>query len=98
MGPLGWTACGLGVLLTSACTKPLSESECEALLIHYTDRLLVADRSDTSTEERARMKVEVRQLAARDPAFQRCSESVSRTAYHCSMAAGSVDEVERCLL
>ena len=88
----------LSVLGSWACSRPLSEDECHRLLAHYTDALLRSDRPELSAEQRLRLQHEARSLAARDPAFARCSSEVSRRQFDCAMDAQSVDSMERCLL
>lgn len=83
---------------TGACGQPLSEKECTALLERYVDRLLDSDRAGLSSTERIRIQLETRRKAAKDPAFQRCRQRVSRRQFNCAMRAPNVDRMEQCLL
>lgn len=91
-------AVAAALLALCGCATPLSEAECDALLAHYTERLLQSDRKDLNELERRDLEAKSRILAHQDPAFARCSSQVSRSAYECAMKAGSADEIERCLL
>lgn len=81
-----------------SCSRPLSQDECDRLLMRYTDQLLLSNRPELSAEERLRMQHDARALAARDPAFVACPEKVSRRQFDCAMGATNVDSMERCLL
>ena len=88
----------LAALLVSACGKPLSESECRALLDRYTELLVRSDREGTTAGDLLKMQEAARERARRDPEFQDCSARVSRRAYECAMAAENVDRLEQCML
>ncbi len=81
-----------------ACGKPLSKAECNGLLDRYVEKLIGADRPGAPPGEVFRLKSEARARAARDPAFNECSDEVSRRAFECAMDAISADEMEQCLL
>ena len=85
-------------ITSSACGKPLTQEECGRLLDHYVELLLRSDRPDASAEEIARLQVDARAKAARDPAFASCASEVSRSQYDCAMSASDADRLEQCLL
>jgi hypothetical protein len=89
----------LGIsLATPACGKPLSKAECNGLLDRYVEKLIGADRPEAPPGEVFRLKSEARARAAQDPAFNECSDKVSRRSFDCAMDAISADEMEQCLL
>jgi hypothetical protein len=89
-------ACGISVL--SACGKPPSHEECNALLDHYVELLVSSDRPGTTATELHKLQIQARQKAVSDPEFGECSQRVSRRAYDCAMTAPSADKLEQCLL
>lgn len=84
--------------LALGCSRPLTGSECNELLDHYTERLAHSKNPDLPEPEIDRLQQEARKKVAEDPEFLRCSSKVSRSQWDCAMHAPSVDEVERCLL
>ena len=95
---LAVTLLACGALLSSACSKPPSHDECDALLDHYVELLVSSDRPGTSAGELHKLQLQARQKAVGDPAFGECSQRVSRRAYDCAMSAPSADKLEQCLL
>lgn len=93
---LGALACA--ALCVVGCSKPLQPDECKALLDHYVDLLVHANRPDAGGDEVVRQQAAARAEAARDPAFARCSGEVSRSQYECAMQATNPDQLEQCLL
>jgi hypothetical protein len=94
-----WLALVLSIAGTlQACRKPISREECDQLLDHYVELLLKADRPDVRAEELLRLQHEARTKAAQDPAFQHCTEEVSRSQFHCAMEAKNPDRLEQCML
>ncbi|HEY4104966.1 MAG TPA: hypothetical protein VGM44_13805 [Polyangiaceae bacterium] len=94
-------ACALGaccIAFVSACGKPPSQDECDALLDHYVELLVSSDRPGTKAGELHKLQLEARQKAATDPEFNQCQKRVSRRAYDCAMSAPSADKLEQCLL
>jgi hypothetical protein len=92
-------ACTLtAALWCVSCGKPLSQSECEQLLDHYTDLLVQAYRPESTGPQRIVARASARAKAQRDPAFVQCSREVSRAAFECAMRAVSPDALEQCLL
>lgn len=85
-------------LLVCACADPLSPEECGALLDRYVVLLTESDRVGTTESEVLKMKARARDLAARDPAFRRCSQQVSRSQLECALGADTVDRFEQCML
>ena len=97
-GRLGRAAL-LGCALTlSACGKPPSHQECDALLEHYVELLVNSDRPGTNAAELHKLQLQARDKAKDDPEFRACSERVSRHAYDCAMSAPNADVIEQCLL
>jgi len=86
-----------GVLL-SACGKPPSHDECDALLDHYVELLVNSDRPGTTAGETHKLQLQARQKAVSDPEFAECSKRVSRRAFDCAMSAPNADKLEQCLL
>ncbi|HWZ90974.1 MAG TPA: hypothetical protein VNW92_19065 [Polyangiaceae bacterium] len=84
--------------LLSACSKPPSHAECDALLDHYVELLVTSDRPGTSAGELHKLQILARQKAESDPEFSQCSQRVSRRAYDCAMSAPNADKLEQCLL
>jgi hypothetical protein len=76
----------------------VTPGECAQLLDRYAELLLRSDRKDLAAEDRLRLRREARLKAAQDPDFRQCSQRVSRRQFECAMKAGSVDEMERCLI
>jgi hypothetical protein len=85
-------------LCVGACSKPLTPSECDELLDHYTELLLQAYRPESTGPQRSVARASARAKARRDPAFVQCSRKVSRAAFECAMHAVNPDELEQCLL
>jgi hypothetical protein len=81
-----------------SCGKPLSQTECEQLLDHYTDLLVQAYRPESTGPQRIVARASARAKAKRDPAFVQCSSKVSRAAFECAMNAANPDALEQCLL
>jgi hypothetical protein len=82
------------------CSKPLDERECDELLDHYTERLLLEERPRLSRVEVRKKQDEARELARAAPQFEYalCPELVSREQFECALSAADVDAIERCLL
>lgn len=85
-------------LFLSSCQKPLEEGECLDLLDRYTDRVIEQSRPSTPRARRAELQKQARKKAQLDPEFARCARAVSRTQFECAMAAGTADQIERCLI
>lgn len=83
-----------------ACSQPLSEPDCDALLNHYTERLLREERPEITNIELAKKQEAARRLVRVAPRFEfaRCAELVSRKQLECALGAPSVDSIERCLM
>jgi hypothetical protein len=88
----------LVALTLGGCAKPLTQTECAALLDRYTELLVRSDREGTSAGELLKLQEAARERAVRDPDFQACSSRVSRRAFECAMAAENVDRLEQCML
>jgi hypothetical protein len=90
----------LVLLAVVGCGKPLTDAECKRLLDRYTERLVREEDPQATPEEVARALDEARRTAERDPRFEwsTCAARVRRTSYECAMNAGTVDEIERCLV
>lgn len=88
------------VLSVAACRSALTFAECTALLDHYTDLLAREENPGATPELVAAEKAAARRAAAEDRRFDfgSCPRRVSRRSFECAMSAGSVDEVERCLI
>jgi hypothetical protein len=82
------------------CSQRLGDQECDALLDHYTERLLHEERPRLSFSEVKKKQEEARRLVRELPRFEfaRCAELVSKTEFDCAMGAANVDSIERCLL
>jgi len=85
-------------LFVSACGKPPTHDECDALLDHYVELLVSSDRAGTSAADLHKLKLQAREKAKIDPEFAACSERVSRRAFECAMSAPNADVLEQCLL
>ena len=85
-------------LTASGCSKRVEASECQQLLDHYVELLLVDDRPKSSAGEVLRLQQEARKKAAQDPAFHECSARVSRKSFDCAMDAHDANRLEQCLL
>ncbi len=85
-------------MLMSACGKPPSHDECDALLDHYVELLVNSDRPGTNAGELHKLQLQARQRAVGDPEFGECQKRVSRRAYECAMGAPNADKLEQCLL
>ena len=89
---------GLGLLCVSACGKPPTHDECDALLDHYVELLVSSDRPGTSAADLHKLKLQAREKAKVDPEFAECKNRVSRHAFECAMSAPNADVLEQCLL
>jgi hypothetical protein len=87
-----------GLLLLSACGRPPSPYECDALLEHYVELLVNSDRPGTNAAELHKLQLQAREKVKDDPEFRACSDRVSRRAYECAMSASNADVLEQCLL
>jgi hypothetical protein len=79
------------------CAKPVAEQECGALLDRYVEKLVGSDRPELGAGDLVRLKAEARVKAKADPAFNDCTEAVSRRQMDCAMLAETVDRMEICL-
>ena len=84
-------------LVCTACGRPPTPAECNALLDRYMEKLLGSDRPGLSAGEILKLQGEARARAAVDPTFAECPRRVSRSAYECAMQAETVDRMEICL-
>lgn len=80
------------------CGTPISQRECEDLLLHYTDKQIEQARPSISSRQRVELEQAAQSKAQLDPEFSRCSSAVSRTQFQCAMSAQSADQIERCLM
>jgi len=82
------------------CQKALDERDCERLIDHYTELLVLEENPGATPVQVALEMDEARALARKDPRFElaQCGEKVSRSSYDCAMAAPSVDAIERCMM
>jgi hypothetical protein len=87
-----------GILFVSACGKPPTHDECDALLDHYVELLVNSDRPGTSAADLHKLKQQARDKAKIDPEFAECSNRVSRHALECALSAPNADLLEQCLL
>ncbi len=85
-------------LLSLGCGKRVEPSECGLLLDHYVEILLRDDRPGSSAAEVLRLQEEARRKAETDPAFQECTDRVSRRSFECAMQAQDSRVLEMCLL
>lgn len=94
---LGWLWLSL---VLAGCSKPLSAEECDQLLDHYTERLLRESAPELTGAQVAERQRQARTLARERAEFEfdKCANRVSRSQFRCALEAGSVDQVERCLL
>lgn len=88
----------LAVLSASACSKPPTPEECDALLDHYVELLVSSDRPGTTAADLHKLMLQARDKAKIDPEFAACSARVSRRALECALNAPSADVLEQCLL
>jgi hypothetical protein len=97
VGALAALTLALGSL---GCGKALSDDECTNLLDRYTEMLAKAQDAKIPALRVAELQEQARELAKREPAYEfaDCSKRVSRRNFECAMQAGSVDEMERCLI
>jgi hypothetical protein len=88
----------VAALSLTGCGKPLSQTECAALLDRYTELLVRSDREGTSAGDLLKLQEAARERARNDPDFKACSSRVSRRAFECAMTAENVDRLEQCML
>lgn len=76
-----------------------SREQCGALLDRYVEHLVAAEGAPLPTPAHAleERKAQARTLAALDPEFARCPVALTQSEATCCLAAGSADELERCL-
>ena len=86
------------VLSCLACSKSLSDTECNELLDHYVALLVRSDRPGTPEGELYKLQVKARAQAHTDPAFHECKSRVSRRSFDCAMQAPNADRLEQCQL
>jgi hypothetical protein len=92
-----WLLCGLAI---AGCGRRLESDECDALLNHYTEKLLRVGSPSLPAAEIVLRQERVRVLARERPEFEfhACASKVSRRQFECALAAATVDEIERCLM
>jgi hypothetical protein len=92
-------AIALSVVLP-ACSTPLSDDECHALIARYTARLLADERPEAPPAAVHSAQAAARQLSESHPQceFAACADQVSRKQYDCAMGAPDVNALERCLV
>ena len=90
----------LFAMLAMGCGKPLTQSECDELLDHYTEQLVLEEHPGTASDEVVQRQAEARELARREARyeFDKCPAKVSRRQFRCAMNAKTVDAIEQCLV
>jgi len=82
----------------ASCGRSLTDSECNALLDRYVEKLVGSDRPGTTAAELVELQKKAREKASKDPSFADCRSAVSRKKFECAMKAETVDRMEICLL
>jgi hypothetical protein len=97
LDPAAVGAVVVALLAPSACVRHATPAECDALLDRYVELLLRQEDPDVGEGELAAKKALARDKAAHDAAFAACPKEVGAREIQCAMAAGNVDEFEKCL-
>lgn len=89
----------VSALTLSGCGRSLEPAECQHLLDHYTELLVLEENPGATPERVAHDQERARAVARKDPRFdfKNCTRKVSRGDFECAMSAPTVDAVERCL-
>lgn len=74
-----------------------SPEECVALLDRYVEHVVRAADPKVPSGELSSRQAQARALSSTDPAFARCTTSLTRKEAACAMQANNADEFERCL-
>jgi hypothetical protein len=74
-----------------------SADECVALLDRYVEHVVRAADPKVPAGDLSSRKAQARALSSTDPAFARCTTSLTRKEADCAMQASNADEFERCL-
>jgi hypothetical protein len=74
-----------------------STEQCAALLDRYVEHLAHAADPRAAASAIEEQRARTRALAAKDPDFGRCSQTITRDEADCAMKAQNADEFERCL-
>jgi hypothetical protein len=86
------------VLGSFGCQRTISADDCNRLLDHYVELLVVSDRPNTTAAELVKLKKDARARAQQDSAFVSCPKEVSRSQFECAMSATNADKLEQCML
>ncbi len=74
-----------------------SPEECVALLDRYVEHVVRAADPKVPGGDLSARQAQARALSSTDPAFARCTTSLTRKEAECAMRANNADEFERCL-
>ena len=81
----------------AAGSRPIAPEQCERLIDHYTELALVENVADASSALIFEQKVQVRELAKRDPALAQCAAQLTEATYACAISATTPESFEACL-
>jgi hypothetical protein len=88
---------GLALILTPACRRKVTVSQCEALVAHYAEVVVRSEMPGASDDIVWSEQKRVREEANSDEGFRNCTTEVGPGEYECAMSAATPDAVEKCL-
>ncbi len=80
-----------------ACTKHVSQAQCDEIVGHYAELVVKEKFPDASTETVAKEREREQSEARGDEGFKNCTTEIEPSDYKCAMAAKTPDAVETCL-
>ncbi len=87
----------LGVALIAGCHKKATETQCDALVDHYTELAMKEQSPDAAPADVEAQRKRVREESKNDDDFKNCTSEVEAADYECAMKATTTEGVERCL-
>ncbi len=88
---------GVSVVALCACSKKVSQQQCDALLDHYAELVAKESMPDASAETIKAEQVREREEARADEGFRDCATQLQPAQYRCAMKAQTPDALEACL-
>jgi len=85
------------VVGTAACSKKVTQSQCDAIVDRYAELVVKESKKDASAEEIKAEQARERDEAKADDAFRNCTSEIEPADYDCAMKATTADAIEKCL-
>ena len=86
-----------GALTTLGCKQKISQAQCEQLLDHFAELVVMERYADAGPEAIAAERTRERQEAKNADEFRNCPSQVQTKEHECAMKAQSSDALIKCL-